>query len=121
MMTRPLPLPQEAILARATESTGFTMDSTLCCSVAGASLVAGVHLGFNGSKMSWSQFRVNLHAGARLSWHGGVLPLSGIECYRSGVRLPFFGLISSLDLEALWCLLPVLLDLDAALLERDSF
>ena len=120
-MTQPLPLPQEAILAGAAESGGFTMDSTLCWGVVRASLGAGLHLGFNGSKMSWSQFRVNLCAGAGLSLHGGVFPLSGIECSWSGVRRPFLGLISSPDLEALRCLLLVLLDLDAGLLEHDSF
>ena len=121
MMTQPLPLSQEAILARATESGGFTTDSTLCWGVAGAYLVASLHLGFSSSKMPWSQFRVNLRAGAGLSWCGGVFPLSGVECSQSGVRRPFLGLILSLDLEALWCLLLVLLDLDAVLLEHDSF
>ena len=79
VMTWPLPLLQEAILAKAAESGGFTRDLTLCWGVARVSLVAGLHLGFNGSRMSWSQFRVNLHAGAGLSWRGGVFPLSGIE------------------------------------------
>ena len=97
------------------------LDLTLCWGVAGVSLAASLHLGFNGSRMSWSQFRVNLHAGARLSWHGGVFPLSGVECSRSGVGYPFLGLISSQDWEVLRCLLLVLLDLDAVLLKHDSF
>ena len=126
-MTRPLPLSQEASSAEAgliqgltlaqvasSAGTGFlsilTTDFKVWQGVTRASLAAGFHTGFHGSRISWLQSKVGL-------W---ILATGPGEFQSSmGICQPLFGLILTLDWELLqWKLL--LLDLDPALLEQDS-